>query len=87
LIRQKFARRTKRNKRKMWRTRHAQPPQDMHRCVVKKLEKGETTSCIKLYQKQVPKATNEAINLNKENVKIKMFILFALTRSPSLPKI
>jgi hypothetical protein len=43
LIKQKFAGRIKRNKRKMRRTRHAQPPQDIHGCVVKRLEKGETT--------------------------------------------
>jgi hypothetical protein len=33
--------------------------------VVKKLENGETTSCTKLRQKHVPRATKEANNLNK----------------------
>jgi hypothetical protein len=62
----------------MQRTRHAQPPQDINGHVVKKLEKGETAVCVKLHQKRVSKATKEAINLNKKNVKIQVFMLFAL---------
>jgi hypothetical protein len=51
-------------------TRHAQPPQDTHGHVVKKLEKGETTASVKLHKKQVPKAINETSNVNKEKGKI-----------------
>jgi hypothetical protein len=50
-----------RNKKaKQLRRRHiAQPPQDIHRCVVKKLETGETATSVKLHKKDVPEATNE----------------------------
>jgi hypothetical protein len=34
--------------------------------MVKKLEKGETTTSVKLYKKEVPKAIYEAGNMNKE---------------------
>jgi hypothetical protein len=51
------------------RRRIAQPPQDIHGRVVKKLETGETTASVKLYKKDVPKAINEAINMNKEKGK------------------
>jgi hypothetical protein len=37
--------------------------------MVKKLEKGETTTSVKLYKKEVPKAINEAGNMNKEKSK------------------
>jgi hypothetical protein len=37
--------------------------------VVKKLETGETAASAKLHKKDVPKAINEAINMNKENGK------------------
>jgi hypothetical protein len=36
---------------------------------VKKLEKGETAASVKLHKKEVPKAINEAINMNKEKGK------------------
>jgi hypothetical protein len=51
------------------RRRVAQPPQDIHRCVVKKLETGETTASAKLHNKDVPKAIYEEINMNKEKGK------------------
>jgi hypothetical protein len=51
------------------RRRIAQPPQDIHGRVVKKLETGETTTSVKLHKKDVPKAINEAINMNKEKGK------------------
>jgi hypothetical protein len=51
------------------RRHHAQPPQDIHRCVMKKLEKGETVASVKLHKKQVPKIINEASNMNKEKGK------------------
>jgi hypothetical protein len=52
---------------KQLRRRHiAQPPQDIHERMVKKLEKGETTTSVKLYKKEVPKAIYEAGNMNKE---------------------
>jgi hypothetical protein len=41
----------------------------MHRHVVKKLEKGETATSVILHKKEVPKAINEAINMNKEKGK------------------
>jgi hypothetical protein len=47
----------------------AQPPQDIHGRVVKKLETGETAASVKLYKKDVPKAINEEINMNKEKGK------------------
>jgi hypothetical protein len=34
--------------------------------VVKKLEMGETVASVKLHKKEVTKAINEAINMNKE---------------------
>jgi hypothetical protein len=45
---------------------HAQPSQDIHEHVVKKLEKGETATHVKLHKKRVPNATREANNKNKE---------------------
>lgn len=46
---------------------HAHAPQDIHGCMVKKLEKGRNVPCTKLLQKQVPRATKkQASNLNKE---------------------
>jgi hypothetical protein len=47
----------------------AQPPQDTHGRVVKKLETGETAASVKLRKKDVPKAINEEINMNKEKGK------------------
>jgi hypothetical protein len=47
----------------------AQPPQDIHGRVVKKLETGETAASVKLHKKDVPKAINEAINMNNEKGK------------------
>jgi hypothetical protein len=47
----------------------AQPPQDIHGRVVKKLETGETAASVKLHKRDVPKAINEAINMNKEKGK------------------
>ena len=60
-----------RNKKaKQLRRRHiAQPPQDIHGRVVKKLETGETAASVKLHKKDVPKAINEEINMNKEKGK------------------
>jgi hypothetical protein len=60
-----------RNKKaKQLRRRHiAQPPQDIHGRVVKKLGMGETAVSVKLHQKDVPKAINEEINMNKEKGK------------------
>jgi hypothetical protein len=51
--------------RQLRRRHHAQPPQDIHGCVVKKLKKGETIASVNLHKKQVPKAINEASNMNK----------------------
>jgi hypothetical protein len=51
------------------RRRIAQPPQDIHGHVVKKLEKGETAASVKLHKKEVPKEINEAINMDKEKGK------------------
>jgi hypothetical protein len=45
---------------------HAQHPQGIHERVVKKFEKGETTAHVELHKKQVPNATREANNKNKE---------------------
>jgi hypothetical protein len=36
---------------------------------VKKLEKGETATSVKLHKKEAPKAINKAINMNKEKGK------------------
>jgi hypothetical protein len=44
------------------RRHHAQAPQDIHGCMVKKLEKGETAACTKLQHKDVPKATRKQEN-------------------------
>jgi hypothetical protein len=41
---------------------HAQAPQDIHGCMMKKLEKGETTACAKLQHKDVPKAIRKQAN-------------------------
>jgi hypothetical protein len=51
------------------RRRIAQPSQDIHGRVVKKLETGETAASIKLNKKNVPKAKNEEINMNKKKGK------------------
>jgi hypothetical protein len=59
----------------------------MHGRLVKKLEKGETASRIKLHKKRVPKARNEAINMNKEKGKTQLFMLFVLTMSPHPPRV
>jgi hypothetical protein len=67
--------------RRLRRMCHAQPPQDIHEHVVKKLEKGETTTSVKLHKKQVPKAINDTSNMNKEKLKIQLVMLFALTIS------
>jgi hypothetical protein len=48
---------------------HAQPPQDIHERVVKKLEKEETAASVKLHKKDAPKTINEAISMNKEKGK------------------
>jgi hypothetical protein len=60
-----------RNKKaKQLRRRHiAQPPQDIHGCVVKKLETKETAASVKLHKKDVPKEKNKEINMNKEKGK------------------
>jgi hypothetical protein len=60
-----------RNKKtKQLRRRHiAQPSQDIHGRVVKKLETGETAASVKLHKKDVPKAKIEEINMNMEKGK------------------
>jgi hypothetical protein len=68
------------------RRRIAQPPQDIHGRVVKKLETGETAASVKLHKKDVPKAINEEINMNKEKVKIQLVMLFALIISLCHPR-
>jgi hypothetical protein len=55
--------------RQLRRRRMAQPLQDIHEHVVKKLEAGETAASVKLHKKDVPKAINEAINMNKKKGK------------------
>jgi hypothetical protein len=55
--------------RQLRRRRIAQLSQDIHGRVVKKLEKGKTTASAKLHKKDVPKAINEEINMNKEKGK------------------
>jgi hypothetical protein len=47
----------------------AQPSQHIHGRVVKKLEKGEIVASVNLHKKQVPKAINEASNMNKREGK------------------
>jgi hypothetical protein len=64
--------------RQLRRRHHAQHPQDIHGHMVKKLEKGETATSVKLHKKEAPKAINKAINMNKEKVKIQLVMLFAL---------
>jgi hypothetical protein len=67
----KFLINKERNKKakQLRRRRIAQPPQDIHGRVVKKLETEETATSVKLHKKDVPKAINEAINMNKEKGK------------------
>ena len=55
--------------RQLRRRRIAQLSQDIHGRVVKKLETGETAASVKLHKKDVPKAINEEINMNKEKGK------------------
>jgi hypothetical protein len=55
--------------RQLRRRHHAQPPQDIHGRVVKKLEKGEIIASVKLHKKEVPKSINKEINMNKEKGK------------------
>jgi hypothetical protein len=55
--------------RQLRRRRIAQLSQDIHGRVVKKLEKGRTAASVKLHKKDVPKAINEEINMNKEKGK------------------
>jgi hypothetical protein len=62
-------RRIKRNRRRLGRTCHTQSPQEIHRHMVQKLEKGEAAPSVKLYKKQVSKAINETSNMNKEKGK------------------
>jgi hypothetical protein len=52
--------------RQLRRRRHAQLPQDICENVVKKLEEGETTTRVKLLEKDVPKAISEATNVIQE---------------------
>jgi hypothetical protein len=47
----------------------ARLPQDIYEHVVKKLEEGETAARVKLHEKDVPKAINKEINMNKEKGK------------------
>jgi hypothetical protein len=68
------------------RRRIAQPPQDIHGRVVKKLETGETVASVKLHKKDVPKAINEPINMNKEKGKDSLVMLFALIISLCHPR-
>jgi hypothetical protein len=66
-----FINKERNKKAKQLRRRHiAQPPQDIHGRVVKKFEMGETATSVKLHKKDVPKAINEAINMNKGKGKI-----------------
>jgi hypothetical protein len=65
-IEQKLARKINRNRRRTWRRCLAQPPHDIHGHVVKKVEKGESTSYVKLHKKWVPKAIREANNKNED---------------------
>jgi hypothetical protein len=60
-----------RNKKtKQLRRRHiAQPSQDIHGRVVKKLEMKKTAASVKLHKKDVPEAKNEEINMNLEKGK------------------
>jgi hypothetical protein len=53
-------------RRQLRRRCHARLPRDIHERVVKKLEEGETKARVILHKKDVPKAINEAINMNKE---------------------
>jgi hypothetical protein len=55
--------------RQLRRRHHARLPQDIHERMVKKLEKRETTTSVKLHEKEVPRAISEAINMNKEKGK------------------
>jgi hypothetical protein len=65
-----FINKERNKKEKQLTRRHiAQPPQDIHERVVKKLKKGETATSVKLHKKEVSKAINEAINMNKEKGK------------------
>jgi hypothetical protein len=68
---EKFLINKERNKNaKQLRRRHiAQSPQDIHERMVNNLEKGETTTSVKLHKKEVPKAIDEAINMKKEKGK------------------
>jgi hypothetical protein len=59
-------RRLEKSKRRLRRTCHAQPPQDIHEHMVKKIEKDETEACTRFHIKRVPKATREVNNKNKE---------------------
>ena len=68
------------------RRRIAQPLQVIHGRVVKELETGETAASVKLHKKDVPKAINEEINMNKEKVKIQSVMLFALIISLCHPR-
>jgi hypothetical protein len=54
--------------------------------VVKKLETGETAASVKLHKKDVPKAINEEINMNKEKGKNQLVMLFALIISLCHPR-
>jgi hypothetical protein len=47
----------------------AQPSQDIHGSVVKKLETGKTAASVKLHKKDVPKAKDEEINMNLDKGK------------------
>jgi hypothetical protein len=53
--------------RQLRRRRFAQLSQDIHGCVVKKLEKGKTAASVKLHKKNVPK--DEEINMSLEKGK------------------
>jgi hypothetical protein len=49
------------------RRRRARLPQDIYKYVMKKLEEGETAAIrVKLFEKDVPKAISEAINMRQE---------------------
>jgi hypothetical protein len=73
-------------RRQLRRRRHARLPRDIHERVVKKLEEGEIVARVKLHKKDVPKAINEAINMNKEKVHIQLLMLFALVISLCHPE-
>jgi hypothetical protein len=76
------------NMKKLQRKCHTWPPQNIHGCMVKKLDKGETEACTKLHQKQVHRAKRvKQTTWTRIKVTVQLVMLTALKISLCFPKL